>query len=142
MSGSRCWGIRLGWLAGFVLSAGGCGKPPDSGPASVRGSASFHGHPLAGGMVVFVPDRERGTTGPMLAATVAADGTYQLANGAKTVPPGWYRVALADPPHWYGTEANGTAFPAALRRPDKSGIEREVKGGKENVFDFPIELTE
>ncbi len=142
MVGSRCRSSRLGWVAGFALVAAGCGNSADRGPTVVRGAASFHGHPLAGGMIVFVPDQERGTTGTLLSATVEADGTYQLAGGETAVPPGWYRVAIADPPEWYGLEANGTAFPSALRRPDKSGIEREVKPGKVNVFDFHIELTE
>lgn len=128
--------------AGCCTVFGGCGKPASSGPGSVRGSVSFHGNPLAGGTVVFVPDRDRGTTGTLLTANVAADGTFQLAHGEKAVPAGWYRVAIADPPEWYGLETNGTAFPSALRRPDKSGIEREVKGGAENVFEFPIELTQ
>ena len=142
MDGSRCRGIRLKMLAGLAACVAGCGKPADGGPTTVRGSVSFHGHLLAGGMIVFVPDKERGTSGTVLSATVGPDGTYRLVNGDKPVPAGWYRVAIADPPEWYGTEANGTAFPSALRRPDKSGVEREVKAGKENVFDFPIELTQ
>ena len=142
MVGSRCRGVGLGWATGFLVVAAGCGKPADSGPTAVRGVVSFHGHPLAGGMIVFVPNTERGTSGALLRVTVEADGTYQLADGDNAVPPGWYRVAIADPPEWYGLESNGTAFPAALRRPDKSGIEREVKAGQVNVFDFRIELTE
>lgn len=137
----RCGGIRL-WLLLGGAAAGGCGTPDASGPAGVRGSASFHGHPLTGGTVVFVPDRERGTDGELFTATVDANGAFQLADGAKSVPPGWYRVALAEPPDWYGLEPNGSAFPAALRRPDKSGIECEVLAGKDNVFDFAVELTE
>ena len=142
MVGSRCRVMGLWWFVGVAMAVAGCGKPADSGPTTVRGTVSFHGHPLAGGMIVFVPDKERGTGGAVLSVTVGPDGTYRLTNGDKPVPAGWYRVAIADPPEWYGAEANGTAFPSALRRPDKSGIEREVKAGKENVFDFPIELTQ
>lgn len=141
MRGTSMRGWHLAVAVG-VAAVAGCGKPAPTGQASVRGSVSFHGHPLDGGLVVFVPDKDRGTTGALLSANVASDGTFQLANGEKAVPPGWYRVAIADPPEWYGLETNGTAFPAALRRPDKSGIEREVKGGAENVFEFPIELTQ
>ena len=143
MRGSANRRRRLRWAVGVLLAvACGCGKPAGGGSASVRGTASFHGRPLAGGTVVFVPDKERGATGPMLTATVAEDGSFRFGNGEKKVAPGWYRVALADPPEWYGTETNGTAFPAALRRPDKSGLEREVKPGTDHVFEFTIELTE
>jgi len=134
--------MGLWLLLGCFAGIGGCGSPAAVGPTSVRGAASFHGHPLTGGTVVFVPDRERGTDGELLTAAIGENGIFQLADGAKTVPPGWYRVALADPPEWYGLEPNGTAFPSALRRPDKSGIECEVIAGKENVFEFAVELTE
>lgn len=144
MARIRCGGKRLWLLLGCVAGIGGCGSPADTGPTSVRGSASFHGHPLTGGTVVFVPDRDRGTAGELLTATIGENGAFHFpfAEGGKSVPPGWYRVALAEPPEWYGLEPNGTAFPAALRRPDKSGIECEIFAGKENVFEFAVELTE
>jgi len=138
---SRCGEVKSWLLFGCAVVVGGCGSPVVA-PTSVRGSATFHRHPMTGGMVVFVPDRERGTDGELLTATIGENGTFRLADGAKTVPPGWYRVALADPPEWYGLEPNGTAFPSSLRRPDKSGIECEVIAGKENVFEFAVELTE
>lgn len=128
--------IFLGWC--LILSALGCGKPAAEAPATVRGSASFQGRAMAGGLVCFTPDRDKGCPGKIASAFVQPDGTFQLPEG---IAPGWYRVGLAEPPEWYGSDWE-RAFPAVLRRPDQSGLERQVKAGAENVFDFPIELRE
>ncbi|AWM37308.1 hypothetical protein [Gemmata obscuriglobus] len=57
---------------------------------------------------------------------------------AAEIPPGWYRVALTPAP----TPTSGPAslFPTKLARPDMSGIEREVKPGKEHIFEFVVEV--
>ena len=55
--------------------------------------------------------------------------------------PGWYRVAIADPAPSAGEELT-PRFPTALRRPDKAGLDREVRPGRENVFHFEIEVPE
>ncbi len=132
--------LVLGATSAAVLLPAGCGKSAATAPGVVRGEATFQGRALAGGLIVFVPNAERGCAGKMHTATVAPDGRYQLADGAKAITPGWYRVALADPVAWYGSDW-GQAFPAVLRRPDLSGIEREVKAGLDHTFDFKIELT-
>ncbi len=124
----------------LVLLPVGCSKPAASRAGIVRGEATFQGRAMAGGLVVFVPNADRGCTGKLHTATVSPEGQYQLADGAKAIAPGWYRVALADPVEWSGSEWS-RAFPAALRRPDLSGIEREVKAGQDHTFDFKIELT-
>ena len=126
--------------ATLALVPAGCSKAVPTSPGIVHGEATFQGRAMAGGLVVFVPNADRGCTGKMHTATVAADGTYQLAEGAKAIAPGWYLVALSDPIDWYGSEW-AQAFPAALRRPDLSGLEREVKAGQDHTFDFKIELT-
>lgn len=124
----------------IVLILGvGCGKSDRAPDATVQGRVLFQGRPLAGGVVVFAPDREKGTAGKPLTATIDSNGRYKLTvEGAAAVPPGWYRVALADSPASF----DDVRFPAALRRPDKSGLEREVLAGKENVFHFEIEIME
>ncbi len=136
---AACLLILSAAIAGVLLPIG-CGKPAASQGGIVRGEATFQGRALAGGLIVFVPNAERGCSGKLHTATVGPEGQYQLADGAKAVAPGWYRVALADPVGWSGSEWS-QAFPAALRRPDLSGIEREVKAGQEHTFDFKIELT-
>ena len=123
-----------------IVSPLGCSRPAASSPGVVHGEATFQNRAMAGGLVVFVPNADRGCAGKMYTATIAANGQYQLAEGAKLVTPGWYRVALADPTDWCGSEWS-LAFPTALRRPDLSGIEREVKPGQDHHFDFRIELT-
>jgi hypothetical protein len=130
-------------LAGGATAAsvGGCSRPEPAAPATVRGTVTFQGRPLAGGLVVFAPDREKGNPGRPVSATVAADGTYRLTvDGTTAVAPGWYRVAIADPPEWYVQETGLPRFPPALRRPDRAGLNRQVVPGQENVFDFLIEV--
>jgi len=123
-------------LMGLALPIG-CAKPKSAEPSRVVGRVMFQGQGLADGVVVFVPDAERGTAGPMLSALVNASGRFVLADGAEAVAPGWYRVAIAEPAGWSG----GQTFPPELRRPDRSGLEREVKPGHDHDFDFQIELT-
>jgi hypothetical protein len=126
-----------------AASVGGCSRPEPAAPATVRGTVTFQGRPLSGGLVVFAPDRERGNAGRPVSAAVAADGTYRLAvDGGAAVTPGWYRVAIADPAEWAVRETGLPRFPPALRRPDRAGLDREVVAGKENVFDFLIEVPE
>ena len=127
---------------GISMICVGCGKSTAS-PARVRGFAFSRGIPLDGGTVVFAPDRDKGNSGKPLIASIKPDGSYQLPTGPNGgVPPGWYRVALSDSPAWSGDDRIASDFPAALRRPDLSGIEREVKAGQDNAFDFLIERTE
>jgi hypothetical protein len=125
------------------LAAGGCGQSTPTAPASVRGTVTFQGQPLAGGLIVFTPDREKGTPGGPLRATIGPDGGYQLAReGSPVVPPGWYRVAIADPPATFADDSASPRFPAALRRPDQAGLNREVRPAQENVLNFDIEISQ
>ena len=127
-------------IAGILLASG-CGKNEPSS-ATVKGAVTFQGRPLDGGLVVFAPDRDRGNTGKPWTATVGPDGWYRLsADGASQVAAGWYRVAIAEAPGTYD-EPGRPRFPAALRRPDRAGLDREVLAGQENVFHFEIEVTE
>jgi hypothetical protein len=121
-------------LGAAALAGGGCGGDAHT-PATVRGRVLFRGRPLAGGTVVFTPHPDRGPAGQPATAEVGPDGEYRLAvGGSPYLPAGWYRVAFAE------AADSGPGFPAALRRPDRSGVEREVVAGKENVFEFEIEL--
>lgn len=126
-----------------VTAFGGCGSnitPP--GPATVRGTVTLNGRPVAGGLVVFTPSVERGGTGKPAHAETAPDGAYTLTlDGANRIPAGWYRVSLAPPPA-LSAEPSRPAFPPKLARPDLSGIEREVLAGKDHVFEFAIEVKE
>ena len=127
-------------LAGLALAAlaAGCG-PPSARPAAVRGQVLLQGRPLIGGVVVFAPNRDRGNPGRVVMAKIDEQGNYALGrDGDPAVTPGWYRVAIAEPAD-LNLEASGyPRFPAALRRPDQSGVEREVTAGVENVIDLHI----
>ncbi len=138
--------LGLGWqvpsaLAGLAVGGllvfFGCARMPTPANARVEGVVTFEGRPLAGGTVVFVPDADRTASGKLLTATTDASGRFVLADGTAVVAPGWYKVAIADPPtgEWAYT------FPAELRRPDRSGLEREVKAGHDHHFEFVIELS-
>jgi hypothetical protein len=122
--------------AGAVAVAlhGGCGSSAGPAPAAVRGKVTFQGRPLSGGLVVFTPDRDRGTTGKPIRGEIGPDGTFRLErDGSDHIPPGWYRVAIASAP-------GRPAFPPQLRRPDTSGLLREVRPGKEHSFEFCVEV--
>ncbi|HET6571972.1 MAG TPA: hypothetical protein VFG68_00085 [Fimbriiglobus sp.] len=133
-------GSRL--LAAAMILAVGCGKS-EPATATVKGAVTFQGRPLAGGLIVFAPDREKGNAGESVHATVGPDGWYYLsADGSARVAAGWYRVAIAEAPGWSADDAHGPRFPAALRRPDRAGLDREVVAGRENVFHFEIEVPQ
>ena len=129
--------LALGAGAVATSLGGGCGsKAPDAGPATVTGRVTLNGQPVAGGLVVFTPNPERGGPGKSASAETGPDGSYALRLAKESrIPPGWYRVALAPPP------AGGPpGFPAKLARPDLSGLEREVKPGQAHVFEFAVEV--
>ncbi|MGL6095143.1 MAG: hypothetical protein ACRC7O_04985, partial [Fimbriiglobus sp.] len=71
------WRMLIPAAAGCGLF--GCGQPAAPAPASVHGQVTFQGRPLAGGLIVFAPDRDKGSLGRPVTATVAPDGTYRLA---------------------------------------------------------------
>lgn len=117
--------------------AASCGGPKGAPTGTVRGVVTFQGRALAGGTIVFAPHPERGPVAKCATATIGADGEFRLAvGGSPYLMPGWYRVAIAEP----ADMASDGSFPAALRRPDRAGVDREVIAGKENVFEFRVEV--
>ena len=129
----------LALLLGLSLGAAGCGKPASAKSATVRGQVLLQSRPLIGGVVVFAPNRDRGNAGKTVFAKIDEQGHYELGrDGDPAVTPGWYRVAIAEPAD-LNLEASGyPRFPPALRRPDLSGVEREVAPGRDNVIDLSI----
>lgn len=121
-----------------VALHGGCGSSAPPVPSSVRGKVTFQGRPLAGGLVVFTPDRDRGHRGKPVRGAIGADGTFKLDGDG--VPPGWYRVAIAAAPTEVPPEPDRVAFPPQLRRPDTSGLVREVTAGRDHRFEFAVEV--
>ena len=60
----------------------------------------------------------------------------------RTPTPGWYRIALAEPPDVNLAASGYPPFPHNLRRPDLAGIDREILAAGENTLDFLIEVGE
>jgi hypothetical protein len=136
----RAYAIASACLALLVLA--GCG---DRGQKEivVRGQVLYRGEPIAGGFIVFAPDAERGSDGPLVTATIQDDGSFTLtAADGKPVSPGWYRVAIAPKA---GTVEAPTperpypGLPARYRNPARSGLEREIKAGADNTFTFDLD---
>jgi hypothetical protein len=134
--------VALAAGAAAMSLSGGCGAKPAPGPATVRGKVTFNGLPVAGGLVVFTPDTQRGGRGKPVAAETAADGSFELRlDQSSHILPGWYRVSLAPAPVIPDPAAStqSPTFPAKLARPDLSGLEREVQAGHNHVFEFAVE---
>ena len=130
----------LGVGAAVVALPGGCGRKTSQEPATVRGAVTFQGKPLTGGLVVFSPDPDRGGSGKPARGAVGPDGRFEVRLGGEpAIPPGWYRVAIAAAPV-LPPPADAPVFPPQLARPDMSGLVREVKPGRENVFEFAVEV--
>jgi hypothetical protein len=116
--------------------------------AVVRGRVTYRGAPLPTGSIVFVPDPDRGGSGPMSRGDVGADGTYRLRvcgdGGGEGAAVGWHRVTI------HAVEVARTAtvgdlgpaprslLPDHYRDPELSGLRREVRAGAENVIDFDL----
>ncbi len=126
-------------VCGFLAS--GCGSQTKA-KVEVKGIVYFRGEPIKGGMIVFTPDPERGSQGPLAKAMIGSDGRFALsADEAAAISPGWYRVAIADQGSAVPTARNPYPGPSGkYRNPDLSGLLREVKPGAENNFEF--QLTE
>lgn len=134
--------FQIGIACLAVTVAGGCGK---SKPADtvVRGQILYRGEPVSGGLIVFAPNPDRGSDGPMATAILNEDGSFTLtAPDARPIAPGWYRIAIAPKA---GSVRVPTAdrpypgLPAKYRNPSLSGLEREVKPGADNVVLFDLD---
>jgi hypothetical protein len=131
-------------LTALLLVAVGChgGSAPQ---AAVFGKVSFHGMPLRGGTIVFIPDPSRGGSGPLARGTIQTDGSFHLQteDGAAGAPAGWYRVtvmaidgfAYAGP----GAYVPRSLLPDKYRDPDLSGLVCEVKPGHDNQINFNLD---
>jgi hypothetical protein len=140
---------RIGFVCLLAMAAVSCDGSRSREVGIVRGRVTFQSQPLAGGIIVFSPHPDRGfaTVAP---ATAEIDqfGEYKLkVEGNVYIASGWYRVSIADPPNWTVVVPSNSPqlaavslFPDALRQPDKSGLEREVRAGRDNEFDFHIEV--
>jgi len=132
----------MGLLLGLTFaSVGGCGSS-ETGYPLVTGRVYYHGQPLAGGLIVFTPDEERGNSGPLAKAIIGPDGVFSLRSEGKLgASPGWHRITIAPAPAAVRSARLQLyqSPPIRLRSPQFSGLSREVKGGSANAFDFLLD---
>lgn len=122
--------MRRGRIAGLVLFAAFGGCAPRDATYPVTGVVMYENRPLAGGMVVFSPDPDRGNNGPIALATIKPDGSFELKSEDKTgAIRGWHRVTIAPPAM---TGLIYARFPDRFRSPADSGLAWEVKEKEEN----------
>jgi hypothetical protein len=133
---------RIGTLCLALLPLAGCGETakPD---VLVRGQVLYRGDPLPGGLIVFTPNPERGSDGPVLSAALQDDGSFTLAGpDGKPIPAGWYRIAIAPKAGTVDVptpERPYPGLPAKYRNPALSGLEREIKPGAENIISLDLD---
>jgi len=123
---------------GLLLALGGCNGGPKPPPlAVVTGRVTLDGKPLPKGVVVFHPDRFKGTTGPTGAGEIDQNGRYLIRtagrNGALV---GWHVITVEAFDNTI--EGNPSIVSRKYRRPDMSILKSEVKAGIENVIDLPL----
>jgi hypothetical protein len=127
----------IGIVCAGLLVVCGCdrAKPGDT---VVRGQILYRGAPVSGGLIVLVPNPDRGSSGPIVTANLNDDGSFTLSGSdGQPVLPGWYRIAVAprpgavEPP---SAERPYPGVPARYRNPALSGLEREVKAGTDNLI--------
>ena len=126
------------FVVGFAPLVG-CGSKASS-KQSVKGHVWYHGEPLPGGTIVFVPDEERGSSGALVKGSISSDGTFTLDSD---MPAGWYRVAIAPLPSVSSSTPTVAdpypGPPARYRNPQLSGLIGEVKKATDNAFDFQLD---
>lgn len=131
------------WTLVFCCASG-CGSH-EVPLTPVTGRVLYRGQPVAGGTIVFSPDRERGGKGPLAWSAIDAQGKYALStDGQPGVAPGCYRITIAGAPARIDPDAETPAtVPSTLPRrysdPDLSGQLCEVKSGQNNVKDLNLE---
>ena len=136
------WAVALTLLV--LGGGGGCGGGSD-GFIPVEGKVTVAGQPLAQGVVIFLPNPDKGNASmhePR--GEIKADGAYKLITGANSqgAPPGWYRVSVyagvkVNPNDPYSPEKSAINGKYADKM--QSGLEVEVKPGlPPGSYDFKL----
>ena len=137
-------------LACLVLAVQfGCGASDLPLRAPVTGIVTFKGEPLADAIVTFVPDKSKGTEGPMAVGATDAEGRYVLstdrregATDGATV--GFHRVRITAnrAPTGPSDSLPSSRIPMRYNNPAKSGLVAEVKSDTNNKFDFQLDAAD
>jgi hypothetical protein len=126
-------------LLAVALASAGCAGEPKRVP--VKGKLMVKGKALPAGLVVFIPDADKGNASPgELRARSDEKGVYELSTDGKPgAPPGWYRVTV-----WAMKEPNVAKPPEWLAHsrytdPRTSGLAVEVKeDAPAGAYDFDL----
>lgn len=131
--------LRLSAVAAVVVCAG-CSRTPQ---ATVRGTVTLDGKPLAAGLVVFEG------AGRSYSGTIGSDGGYELRyQGKAAILPGTYGVAVLPPQPELVADPKTTElravnpvdqglYPERFRNPATSGLTKDVPAG-ESTIDIPM----
>ena len=131
--------LALLFCACGVIGCGGAEPPPSR--TLVHGTVSYLNRPLVGGTIVFIPDEQRGTTGPLIHADIQPDGSYSLRTGELAgVVPGSYLVtvrSMATLPT-RGSQ-NWPQPPERYSDPRSSGLSCKVQAVESHTINFFLE---
>lgn len=133
---------RIGIACAVLALVAGCGK---SKPVEtvVRGQILYRGEPVSGGLIVFVPNADRGSDGPVVTANLNDDGSFSLTGvDGQPIAGGWYRIAVAPRAGTVELPTAGRPYPGLptkYRNPGLSGLSAEVKSGSDNVICFDLD---
>lgn len=140
--------VQILSVAGVLLAAGCSGSAKGPELALAKGSVHYQGKPLTFGQIFFVPDRSRGTTGPMASSTINERGEFEL----ETLPPqkgaviGFHKVIVNcykatpfDPNHPSPPLEEISLIPAKYGDENTTDLTAEVvKSPEKNVFIFEL----
>jgi hypothetical protein len=136
--------VALVFALPAALALPGCGGGPSLPPrAKVTGQVTLDGKPLPTGMVTFVPDRSRGTSGPMAVGGIDSTGHYQLTSDRQSegdgAVVGFHLVrVIANEPGDPMRSMTPSLIPKQYNNEATSGLKFEIKAGEENVIDLPL----
>jgi hypothetical protein len=123
----------------------GCDSGPTLPPrAKVKGRVTLDGKALPTGMVTFVPDKSRGTSGPPAVGGIDSTGHYELTTDRQSEGDGavvgfhQVRVIANEPAKDPMQSMTPSLIPLRYNNEATSGLRFEVKAGQENEIDLPL----
>lgn len=70
--------VRISCLALALLGLTACGPGNGLTLARVKGTVTYEGEPVKFGYILFIPDTEKGSDGPIAMSTIKPDGSFDL----------------------------------------------------------------
>ncbi|WP_437190656.1 hypothetical protein [Planctomicrobium sp. SH527] len=132
-----------------LLIFSGCSRGPD-GPAivPVKGVVIYKDKPLEGGQITFIPDRDKGTTGPMAMGAINGNGEFTLRTtnpddgaivGAHKVVISYYKSTPFDPNNPAPPLKDISLVPAIYADEKTTTLTADVTTNKDdNVYKFEL----